>query len=344
MATITIKVGATQHCMSTLPAMPEITLQAVVQGGAVAATTDFNWTFALEYPDFIAIPGSRRRNVRSKQHPAMAPRKGNPVVVPFTTLMCGKLSVAVEASVNGQRLGARRDDLLVGGANPSVAELRAAIADSLLRKLIAQESGGNQFSDTGNRAWVAQALNPNWSGDNLRGVGLGQLTNPPPVDDDIWNWRSNALHLQQRFAAKRTLGTRLHTRIAASNRFKTELEALSAWRRAEGLRPRTVTLPPLNPHQLDCEGLRAYNGFGPTVAGQYLEHIHEFEPATTVLTSARRLAPNGQPLRSPPVPDIDAITGQVQWVQISGAERLRRYGGVRSGDVDYVANVLARPD
>ncbi|NTV95813.1 MAG: hypothetical protein HGA75_10400 [Thiobacillus sp.] len=343
MANIAIKVHNTHHYMSTVPAMPKIAVQAVVTGAPPQAKLEFTWSFKLEYNSFIATTGARRRNVRTKVHPPMTAQKGNPVVVPLSTLMCGKLTVTVETSLNGQKLSASRDDIFVGGTNPSVAELHGAVNQRVVRKMIQQESGGKQFSDNFNGMWSAHALNPNWSSDNLRGVGLGQLTNPPPLDEDIWNWRKNASHLQQRYSAKRASAATLHTRIASSQRYKDEAKALSDWRKAEGLSPLTITLPALDSDQQDREGLRAYNGFGIRVAGQYLDYIHEFEPATTVVTSSKRKGSNGQPLKSSLVLDVDS-TGHVKWVQISGAERLRRYGGVKHGEPDYVARVLAQPD
>jgi hypothetical protein len=326
-----------------VPAMPEITVEAVVVGVAPKTKLEFAWTFKLEYNDFIVIPGARRRNVRTKVHPPMAAKTGNPVVVPLSTLMCGKLTVTVETNLNGQKLSAKREDIFVGGTNPTAVELQAEVTQPLIRKMIRQESGGKQFSDNATATWAAQALNPNWSGDGLRGVGLGQLTNPAPADDDIWNWRTNAQHLQQRFLAKRTPGSTLHTRIAASSRYQSEAKALADWRKAEGLPSLAVTLPALNSDQQDREGLRAYNGFGIKVAGQYLDYVHEYEPATMVLTSAKRKDAAGQPLKSPPVLDVDA-SGQVKWTQISGAERLSRHGNTRYGEPDYVAKVLAQPN
>jgi hypothetical protein len=301
--------------------MPQITLQAMIQGIPIQAKPVFTWSFKLEYNDFIAVDGSRRRNVRTKVHPAMPNKTGNPVTVPLSTLMCGKLTVTVETMVDGKKLSATRNDILVGGTNPTAADLRAMVPQSILRKMIKQESGGKQFSDTSGGGWTAFAINPNWSGDNLRGVGLGQLTNPPPEDADIWNWRANASDLQQRFRQKRAPAATLHARIAASQRFLDEAKAL-------------------NDGQQDLEGLRAYNGFGIEVSGQYLHYIHEFEPAMTVLTSATRKGPGGQPLKSPAVLDVD-VGGNAKWVQISGAERLRRYGGSGPGDPDYVAHVLS---
>lgn len=103
-----------------------------------------------------------------------------------------------------------------------------------------------------------------------------------------------------------------------------------------------VTLPALTAEQLDREGLRAYNGFGTPMQGQYLSYIHEYEPTTTTLTSTTRRGPNGRPLQSPRVPTVDA-RGVGGWSQISGAERVARSGGRAPGDPDYVAHVLGRP-
>jgi hypothetical protein len=100
-------------------------------------------------------------------------------------------------------------------------------------------------------------------------------------------------------------------------------------------------LPSLTADQQDNVGLRAYNGFGRKVAGEYLDYIHEYEPRTTVLTSATRKGRDGRPLTSPRVPDVDA-TGLGSWSQVSGAERRRRSGGTAPGDPDYVAHVLAQ--
>ncbi|MBU6258765.1 MAG: hypothetical protein KGJ30_06035 [Burkholderiales bacterium] len=77
------------------------------------------------------------------------------------------------------------------------------------------------------------------------------------------------------------------------------------------------------------------------MAGEYLKYVHEFEPATTVLVSSKRKGPKGQPMQSPQVLDVDA-SGRAKWVQIDGAERIRRQGGRKFGDPDYVAHVLSR--
>ncbi len=343
MAMISINAPDTRFYISTAPEMPRITLQAVVQGIPTQVKPEFAWSFKLEYNDFIVLPGSRRRNVRPKAHAAMPNMTGNPVTVPLSTLMCGRLTVTVETTVGGAKLSATRNDILVGGTNPTAVDLTAVVVQAIVRKMIRRESCGNQFSDTALPPWTAFAVNRNWSSDNRRGVGLGQLTNPPPEDADIWNWRANALHLQQRFQQKRASAATLHKRVAASQRFTDEVKALNDWRAAEGQPPLPVRLPALDSDQQDLEGLRAYNGFGIKASGQYLDYIHEFEPAMTVLTSAKRKGPDGQPLKSPAMLDVD-VGGNAKWTQISGAERQRRYGGSRSGDPDYVANVLSQQD
>jgi hypothetical protein len=341
MVAIRIDPDVTRYYLSLVPAMPRVELHATVIGAAAGAPDAFAWDFALDYAGFLPVPGGRSRNVIPKRHPAIPAMRGNPVVVPFATLMCGRLTVTVRAVIGGQQVTATRNDILIGGANPTAADLVTAVPGQLIRKLIQQESGGKQFSDSVGSAWSAHAVNPNWSSDNLRGVGLGQLTNPPPEDSDIWNWRSNARNLQQRFQGKRRSAATLHTRIAASARFRAEAQALNAWRQAEGLQPLDIRLPSLTADQQDNEGLRAYNGFGRKVAGEYLDYIHEYEPRTTVLTSATRKGRDGRPLTSPRVPDVDA-TGLGSWSQVSGAERRRRSGGTAPGDPDYVAHVLAQ--
>lgn len=340
MPRLTIHAAATRFYISTAPAMPTIVLTALVDGRP-AAGANFRWQVGLSYPRFITVDGGSSRNVVPKTHPAMPPLVGNPVTVTFRALMGGQLTVSVEGVVAGQRLSATRNDIYIGGTNPTNADLAGAVGVRLMRQMIQQESGSKQFSNTAARAWVATALNPNWSSDNLRGVGLGQLTIPAPSDADIWNWRTNAADLQSRYREKRTPGTTLHTRVAQSARFAAEVAALNQWRAAENLPPIRVNLPALTAEQLDNEGLRAYNGFGARVAGQYLSYIHEYEPETTVLTSTTRRAANGTPLRSPRVPVIDA-TGNARWRQISGAERIQR-SGASYGDPNYVANVRGQP-
>ena len=341
MAQMTITATGTAFYITLAPAMPVVELTATIAGATVPPGTVFTWTFALNYPGFISVPRGFRRNGRARSHPAMNPVTGNPVRVPFTAVTGGNLTATVTATVAGQVLTATRTDILIGGTNPASSDLAALIPDKLMRQMIQQESGGAQFND-GRGGLPTQAINPNWSQDNLRGVGLGQLTVPPPSAEEAWNWRTNAASLQSRYRAKRQSAATLHTRIMASARFQGEVRALNDWRRAEGLPPLQVTLPILTTEQQNWEGLRAYNGFGVKVAGQYLDYIHEFEPALTTLTSTTRRTPAGQSLTSPAVPAVSA-TGAGSWRQISGAERNTRSGGHAPGDPHYVAHVLAQP-
>jgi hypothetical protein len=339
-AQLTIESADDVFYLSLAPAMPEIELTAVIKGAAAPPPAACHWTFSLAYPGFIAVRGGATRNAVARSHPPIASVTGNPVRVPFTTVTGGRLTATVTATVAGQTLRATRSDILIGGTNPSATDLASVVSDRLMRQMIQQESGGAQFND-GRGGLPARAINPNWSQDNLRGVGLGQLTNPPPSAEEAWNWRVNAASLQTRFRGKRRPGATLHTRIMASARFQAETAALNAWRQAEGQAPVTCTLPPLTAEQQDWEGLRAYNGFGRKVAGQYLEYIHEFEPTLTTLTSARRRGPQG-PLTAPAMLAVDD-TGACSWSQINGAERNSRSGGRAPGDPDYVAHVLGQP-
>ncbi|MBU6258764.1 MAG: hypothetical protein KGL18_06795 [Burkholderiales bacterium] len=140
MVTIAIKAPQTRYYISTQPALPRIQLEAVISGATAPVQADFTWNFKLEYSDFIMVAGARRRNVRTKLHPPMVAVKGNPVLVPLSTLMCGKLTVTVEAGLRGQKLSATRDDIFVGGSNPSRVELHAAVGRRIVRQMIEQES------------------------------------------------------------------------------------------------------------------------------------------------------------------------------------------------------------
>ena len=347
MPSLTIKAVSNRFYMTSTPSMPMIELEAAWDAPRSGPVPVFNWTFALAYTGFIAVPGSITRNtlhkdtpVVPKHHPPMRDATGQRVRVPLTTPMCGVLTVSVETIVQGVRISARRDDIYIGGTNPSPEELAAAVQVPLMRRMIRQESGGNQFSDTGARRLVATATNPNWSGDGNAGVGLGQLTVPAPSDADVWNWRTNAADLQERFRAKRASGKTLHSRMMLSARYKAEAKALNEWRVAEGLPPVIPLLLPLNDEQLDREGLRAYNGFGFRLSSEYLERVHEYEPVSGFLTSAKRKTASGELLNSPRLLMIE--NGNAVWHQISGAERQARYGGRRTGEANYVAQVLAQ--
>ena len=81
------------------------------------------------------------------------------------------------------------------------------------------------------------------------------------------------------------------------------------------------------------------------MAGQYLDHVHEYEPRMTRHTAATRKNAAGAPLTSGDLLAVDA-SGAIGWQQISGPERRRRYvqaGRRVPGEPDYVAQVLAQP-
>jgi hypothetical protein len=334
-----------RYYMSTVPAMPVIVLTAKVDNVPMPHLLTYNWLITLVYDSYIVTtPGQRTYQVRTKTHPPLPPMTGQQVTVPLTSLMCGRLTATVSTTIQGQFRTVTRKDILIGGTNPSSGELAGVVPEVIVRKLIKHESTSRQFYDSGVGGVVTQAINPNWSQDNLKGVGLGQLTNPAPSDADIWNWRQNALSLQSRFKSNRTSANGLATSIQNSTRFKNEVAALNAWRQAEGQPALNVTVPALTTEQRDWAALRRYNGLGPEVEGQYLSRIHEFEPEMTQYTSARRKAANGTPLTATLL-SVGA-GGAIVWHQITGAERSKRYSDAGKtkglGDPNYVANVLAK--
>lgn len=342
--------------MSTVPTMPSITFSAKIDNVLLPQVLPFKWEFTLDYQSYITTaPGQKTVNVRTKSHPPIPPMMGPSATVTFSTLMCGRLTVRLSTMMGAKILMAERNDILIGGTNPSTVELSGAVPEAIVRKLIKHESSGYQFYD-GTPSSALQAINPYWSRDGLKGVGLGQLTNPAPSDGDIWNWRTNATSLKSRFQKNRTGADGFAKAIQNSARFTAEQTALNAWRKAENQPAITLTVPALTADQRDAEALRRYNGLGPAMpeadcylyasdtAGNVYWRVHEFEPETAEYTSATRKAANGTPLKTTL---LKVGTGDtIVWKQITGAERSKRYAAAGKtkglGDPDYVANVLKK--
>lgn len=120
---LTIEATDTRFFIDLVPAMPQVSLTAKLDGKPVASNV-CTWRFALEYPDFIAVPLGQARPVTPKIHPPIAPVSGNPAIVPFSTLMCGRPIATVEIMSGGPSRTETRKDILIGGSNPTASDLR----------------------------------------------------------------------------------------------------------------------------------------------------------------------------------------------------------------------------
>lgn len=162
--------------------MPKITATAVMENIIVDRHTlqRFDWTVKLSFSE----PRCAHANGKTTGHPDIVlSTKDNSLVIPFTLIRGGKLTVAVVAAIADKQWSAARADLSIGGTNPTPGDLSAAVlgAPDAFKRLMRLESQLRQFRD---------ATCPLFSADNLGGVGLCQLT-PPSSDDQIWNWKQN---------------------------------------------------------------------------------------------------------------------------------------------------------
>src|SRR4051794_7036007 len=119
--------------MSTVPAMPTITLTAKVDNVPAPQLLKFDWIITLVYDSYIAATaGQKTYQVRPRPHPPIAPMSGQQITVPLTSLMCGRLKVTVSTTIQNQLRIATRDDILIGGTNPSSGELAGVVPEVIV--------------------------------------------------------------------------------------------------------------------------------------------------------------------------------------------------------------------
>jgi hypothetical protein len=138
--------------------------------------------------------------------------------------------------------------------------------DTLRRIARLESGGGRQFLAPADRSIGACAL---WSHDNLGGVGVMQITVPPPTDDQVWNWRANVAKgigiFNEKVAAARAYPS--HTRN--SHGFKKLVQLFNSARHDKKHPAIPVDLPDFTSgtfdtdlKQLELDSIRGYNGWG----------------------------------------------------------------------------------
>ncbi|SRR5579884_203917 len=285
---------------------------------------------------------------RITSHPRIWTRTFGPeFVIPFTKIRGGDLNISVTVSGSGLKepLRAKTRGLKVLGNASSLTEqtLYAAGASELMVKIIRHESAMRQFHDSG--PWAGYPL---FSADNLGGVGLTQLTNPHPNDDEVWSWRANlakGMHvlLDKLSSAKRYLENYPNSaefQTYANNYNNERLRLLLASPTKSTLHatgPLKITISAPSKQMIEREAIRAYNGYGYGINNPYHKgklHLREF--IANVDTSNPRLP-------KLVVQEVDASNGTATWHENTGAERKAWYEKNSlpvSGDPDYVQNVL----
>lgn len=307
--------GTTKFAISSAAVMPSITVLATLSGVTVDPRSPpiFSFTATLAFVGSTTPHGSGHNTQHSNITAQVSTR--NSFVIPFTQIRGGVLTVAVSVRVGSAApITAASTGLTVIGTNPTAGQIKAqanAIGATKVRfrKQMRQESSLEQFRSTG---W------PKYSGDNLGGVGLCQITRPAPTPDQVWNWKDNVQAGWSLYLEKERIANNYPINVRAGATFRAQVAAWNAQPARQGMPALAVTLPDYTAEQLEQDTIRGFNGF----AGG----LHEFR----VRLDARGLL----------VVTVDASgrNGAAEWERVPVADR----GTV--GDPNYVNNVEAQAD
>jgi hypothetical protein len=298
---------------ATGPQMPVIQAEACFQGldPDPTATATFQWVVGIQFQCSDCKNG-RAREINDQFGFTTI---GGKASIKFPRLRGGRLTISVSVDLPAQSFSTQTNELHIRGVNPPVDEINAACGNEIVQKMVMHESGCRQFNAPRDGG-VSEC--PLFSGDRMGGVGLFQITNPPPTPEDHWDWRTNINHGLQFFAQKQTTARNYPARLRNSSAFQALLQRFNSTRNP----PPEIVLPDFTPAQLDLDAARGYNGWaGKDAFGNVL---HEFR---VPLDAGGNLVVNvGADGR-----------GVIQWEQVPGSDRPQN-----TGDPNYVANVLAQ--
>src|SRR5215469_5296263 len=298
---------------ATGPQMPVIQAEVRFTGldPDPTATATFQWVVSIEFQC------SDCRNGRARQINDQFgfTTIGGKASINFPRVRGGQLTIAVSVNLPVQTFSTQTNELHIRGVNPPVDEVSAACGNGIVQKMVMHESGYRQFNAPRDGG-VSEC--PLFSGDRMGGVGLFQITNPPPAPEDHWDWRANINHGLQILAQKRTSASNYAARVRNSPVFQSLVQRFNS----SGDSPAQIVLPDFTTAQLDLDATRGYNGWaGKDAFGNVL---HEFR---VPLDDAGNL-----------VVDVGSDNrGVIQWEQVPGSDRPQN-----TGDPNYVANVLAQ--
>ena len=312
--TLTFNPAGPKFSISADAVMPTIVATATLSGVQIDPKSPpvYTWAASLKFDGAVTPHGTGRTTAHSPIDGQVGPK--NTYSIPFKEVRGGVLTVTVSVKVGTATLTATSANLTIVGTNPTPAAIKTqanAIGGSKVRfrKQMRQESSLLQFAAQG---W------PHYSGDNLGGVGLCQLTIPAPTADQTWNWKVNLQGGWNLYLEKERIARGYANLVRNGPTFRALVAAWNAQPARKGKPPIAVTLPDYTADQLELDTIRGFNG--------YAGGLHEFR----VRTDAQgRL-----------VVSLNAAgtAGAAEWERVPVSAR------GTSGDPNYVNNVEVQAD
>jgi hypothetical protein len=212
------------------PKMPVIkvtaTVAGITSGADPTSKTDFEWTASVSYDSKDtnngisvggrkwAVPAGESRKIEAIT--AKGKVTGGAIVITFDKIRGGSLAITVTATIGGQSVKGESKGWRIQGTNPAIGDVNKMLPDDAMRRLTCLESQKQQFVAAPKEGG---AMYPYFSGDHLLGVGIGQLTNPQPTDDQIWDWTENVNAAIVLYNDKRRIAKGYPKLVAASGNF-----------------------------------------------------------------------------------------------------------------------------
>ena len=329
--TLTLNPAGPKYVIDEQCNMPSITAIAKLENVPPdsRAPVQYQWSVTVEFRGGAACPHSVSR---ATNHAPITELNGTTQYrIPFTQVRGGDLTVKLSVVYGNITLHAEIKGTITG-TNPALSSLQNdAPKKAGFRKLMRLESALRQFYSNGC---------PLFSQDNLGGVGICQLTNPAPSDDEVWSWKANLAGGVSLWNQKERVARGYPAHVRASKEFTDQVKAFNDSRAAAAAAaakaagkpaPDTpaikVIVPEYTADQLERDTLRGFNG--------YAGGLHEYRlkvDANGILVVT--IDPTGQ-------------QGTAQWEQLTAADRNAFYdkAGIaanRRGDPNYVNDVEAK--
>lgn len=267
-------VAGTKFSITNQPKMPRIDVIARVTGVLPdpSAKITFSWRAEVKFNSSGCKHGVHSvRDSSGIAHSSVCTTSsevltgsciGGKFSLQFTEIRGGNLELTVTANIGARSLVGKGTNVRIQGTNPAAVDIVAALPDDAIRRIICRESSFRQFIPAPNEE---NALYPQFSRDDLLGVGLGQITNPPPSPDEVWNWRANLAAAVSLYNEKKSIAQNYPKQVANSAGFKSLVNQLNQALAADPTKKAKIPVAvevKYNDEQVLDDAIRAYNGFG----------------------------------------------------------------------------------